>query len=181
MVATTDEAWLTAARAGDAAAVDSLLRSVRPRVLRYCLARLGNLAVAEDVTQEVCLAVVTALPRYRDEGRPFTAFVFGVAANKLREAARSAARRPESPTEQLPERPDTGAGPDELAARLDDIRQVAGLLEALPAAQRDVLLLRVAAGLTVEETAQALGMSPGAVRVTQHRALGRLRRQGGVA
>jgi RNA polymerase sigma-70 factor (ECF subfamily) len=50
------------------------------------------------------------------------------------------------------------------------------LLEVLPPSHRDVLLLRVAVGLTAEETGRALGMSAGAVRVTQHRALNRLRR-----
>lgn len=177
----TDEAWLTAARTGDAAAVDDLIRAIRPRVLRYCLARLGNLAVAEDVTQEVCLAVVTALPRYRDEGHAFSAFVFGVATNKLRESARAAARRREQPAEQLPAVVDEAAGPEELAARLDDLRQVTALLDTLPDTQREVLLLRVAAGLTVAETAQTLHMSPGAVRVTQHRALSRLRQQAGAS
>jgi RNA polymerase sigma-70 factor (ECF subfamily) len=48
-------------------------------------------------------------------------------------------------------------------------------MQRLPEAQREILTLRVAAGLSTEETASALGMSAGAVRVAQHRALGRLR------
>lgn len=173
----TEEAWLPAARTGDADAVEALIRSLRPRVLRYCLARLGNYAAAEDVTQEVCLAVVTALPRYRDEGHPFSAFVFAVAANKLREAGRAAARRRDDPSESLPDRADTAAGPEEAAALLDEVRQVRNLLATLPEMHQEVLLLRVAAGLSVAETARSLRVSPASVRVTQHRALARLRRQ----
>ena len=50
-----------------------------------------------------------------------------------------------------------------------------GLLDRLPATQRELLILRVAVGLSAEETGNALGMSSGAVRVAQHRALARLR------
>ena len=68
---------------GDTSARDVLLANVRTMVHRYCRARLGRLPgsehAADDVAQEVCLAVLSALPRYRDEGRPFEAFVFGPA------------------------------------------------------------------------------------------------------
>src|ERR1022692_5018048 len=62
------------AAAGQPAAIESLLRQIRPMVVRYCRARLGRIAgqyhVADDVAQEVCIAVLSALPRYRDMGRP---------------------------------------------------------------------------------------------------------------
>src|SRR5262249_36065772 len=94
---------------GQPAAVDSLIRQIRPMIVRYCRARLGNLAghyqVAEDVTQEVCLAVLTALPRYRDMGRPFASFVFGIASHKVADARRSAGRLA-IPTEGPPGSPD---------------------------------------------------------------------------
>jgi RNA polymerase sigma-70 factor (ECF subfamily) len=54
-------------------------------------------------------------------------------------------------------------------------RELVELLSSLPDASRDVLLLRIAAGLSTAETAQILGMKTGAVRVAQHRALCRLR------
>ena len=56
-----------------------------------------------------------------------------------------------------------------------DARLARALLARLPAAQRRVLLLRVVGGLSAEETGYVLDMSPGAVRVAQHRALARLR------
>ena len=54
--------------------------------------------------------------------------------------------------------------------------QMAQLLRILPAKQREILLLRVVVGLSAEETADAVGSTPGAVRVAQHRALARLRK-----
>jgi RNA polymerase sigma-70 factor (ECF subfamily) len=54
--------------------------------------------------------------------------------------------------------------------------RMAQLLRILPAKQREILLLRVVVGLSAEETADAVGSTPGAVRVAQHRALARLRK-----
>jgi len=164
--------------AGDTEARDTLLGQVRVVVHRYCRARLGRLPgsehAADDVAQEVCLAVLSALPRYRDEGRPFEAFVFGIAAHKVVDAQRAAGRAA-VPTEDLPETADTRPGPEEHAVRNSDAATVRRLLDLLPPHQRELLLLRVVVGLSGEETGAALGMTAGAVRVAQHRALARLR------
>ena len=164
--------------AGDTAARDTLLGQVRVVVHRYCRARLGRLPgsehAADDVAQEVCLAVLTALPRYRDEGRPFEAFVFGIAAHKVADAQRAAVRAA-VPTENLPDTADTGLGPEGCAMRNSDAETARRLLDLLPPHQRELLVLRVAVGLSAEESGAVLGMSAGAVRVAQHRALARLR------
>jgi RNA polymerase sigma-70 factor (ECF subfamily) len=160
------------AAGGDPGAADRLLARVRPPVLRYCRARLGT--AADDAAQEVCLAVLSALPRYRDEGRPFEAFVFGIAAHKVADAQRAAARAA-VPTAELPEAADDTPGPEEQAVRRSEAERARDLLGQLPDNLRELILLRVAVGLSAEETGRALGMSPGAVRVAQHRALGRLR------
>lgn len=164
--------------AGDADARDALLGLVRAMVYRYCRARLGRLPgsehTADDVAQEVCLAVLSALPRYRDVGRPFEAFVFGIAGHKVVDAQR-AALRAAVPTAELPDEADTGIGPEDAALRSSDASMVRALLGRLPDQHRELLLLRVAVGLSAEETGRALGMSAGAVRVAQHRALARLR------
>jgi len=163
---------------GQAAAIDTLLRQIRPMVLRYCRARLerisGHYHAADDVAQEVCIAVVSALPRYRDMGRPFVSFVFGIASHKVADAMRSAARQA-IPMQDLPDGPDDMPGPEELAVAYLEAERARALLARLPAQQRELLVLRVLSGLSAEETGRALGMSAGAVRVAQHRALARLR------
>jgi RNA polymerase sigma-70 factor, ECF subfamily len=170
---------LTAAAArGQQAAIESLLQQIRPMVVRYCRSRLGRIAghyhVADDVAQEVCIAVVSALPRYQDIGRPFASFVFGIASHKVADAVRHAGRLA-IPTEDLPDGPDSSPGPEETVVAFLEAKRAMGLLSKLPAGQRDLLVLRVLSGLSAEETGQQLGMSPGAVRVAQHRALARLR------
>ena len=175
-----EDLGVLAARAvrGDAGAREDLMVLVRPLVHRYCRARLGRLPgsehAADDVAQEVCIAVLSALPRYRDEGKPFEAFIFGIAAHKVADVARAASRLP-SPSEDLPDSADLADGPEAAAVRRDENDLARRLLEQLPPHLRELLMLRVAVGLSAEETGRALGMTPGAVRVAQHRALARLR------
>jgi len=163
---------------GQPAAVDTLLRQIRPMVVRYCRARLrhisGHYQAADDVAQEVCIAVLTALPRYQEMGRPFASFVFGIASHKVADAMRSAARLA-IPTSDLPDGPDLRPGPEETAVAYLEAERARALLARLPVNQRELLVLRLLSGLSAEETGNALGMSAGAVRVAQHRALARLR------
>jgi RNA polymerase sigma-70 factor, ECF subfamily len=163
---------------GQPDAIETLLQEIRPMIVRYCRARLGRISghyhAADDVTQEVCIAVLSALPRYQDMGRPFASFVFGIASHKVADAMRSAARLA-VPTEDLPDGPDPRPGPEETAVAYLEAEHARALLAKLPVNQRELLVLRVLTGLSAEETGHALGMSAGAVRVAQHRALARLR------
>jgi RNA polymerase sigma-70 factor (ECF subfamily) len=163
---------------GHPGAIDALLEWVRPLVVRYCRARLGRITghyyVADDVAQEVCLAVLAALPRYRDMGRPFASFVFGIASHKVADAVRTASRLA-VPFEDLPDGPDERPGPEETVVAYIEAERTRALLAQLPHHLRELLILRVVTGLSAEETGNVLGMSAGAVRVAQHRALARLR------
>jgi RNA polymerase sigma-70 factor (ECF subfamily) len=164
------------AQAGDGAAMEALVAQLRPRVFRYVLARVLDPHTADDVTQEVAMTVLSALPRYVDQGRPVTAWVFGIAANKLREQRRASSRRQETSVDIVTDRiGDESLEPEQAALRLDTARRMADLLATLPDQQAEILRLRIAAGLSAEETAAVLGMTAGAVRVAQHRALARLR------
>jgi RNA polymerase sigma-70 factor, ECF subfamily len=77
------------------------------------------------------------------------------------------------PTEDLPDGPDDRPGPEETVVACIEAERARALLARLPAHQRE--LLRVLSGMSAQETGNALGMPPGAVRVAQHRALARLR------
>lgn len=182
-VSTVDVSDLAAvvlsAVSGERRAVDRLLALIRPLVVRYCRARVGrqerSFASADDVAQEVCLAVLTALPTYQDQGRPFLAFVYGIAAHKVADAHRAAARNRAEPVAEVPDAPELDAGPEQRAMREELSNRMAELLRVLPAKQREILVLRVMVGMSAEETAVMVGSTPGAVRVSQHRALARLR------
>lgn len=168
-----------AAAGGDRQAVAELLAVLRPRVVRYCRARINqhhSQASAEDVAQEVMLAALTALPRFRGEGSRFDAFVFGIAAHKVADFHRSRTRDRTTAMAQVPDVGDDGAGPEQTALRTERRQRLARLLDCLTDAQREIVVLRLAVGLSSEEAARVLSSTPGAVRVAQHRALDRLRR-----
>lgn len=173
------DAVVADAVAGDRDALRTVLETVRPIVLRYCRARIGTTErsgySADDVAQEVCLAVITALPRYKDQGRPFLAFVYGIAAHKVADTHRAAGRNKADATDTLPERASTDAGPEQLAIDADGAARMDKLLATLPDKQREIVILRVVVGMSAEETAEAVGSTPGAVRVAQHRALAKLK------
>ncbi|WP_394622087.1 sigma-70 family RNA polymerase sigma factor [Lentzea sp. JNUCC 0626] len=167
---------VAAAVAGDRRAIERLLGTIRPLVVRYCRARVGSFASADDVAQDVCLAVLTSLSSYRDQGRPFLAFVYGIAAHKVADSFRSFSRNRAEAVPELPESMDTAAGPEQRAMQGELSSQMATLLKVLPEKQREIVVLRVIVGLSAEETAEAVGSTPGAVRVAQHRALTQLRK-----
>ena len=173
------DAVVAEAVAGDRDALREVLETIRPIVVRYCRARIGTTErsglSADDVAQEVCLAAITALPRYRDQGRPFLAFVYGIAAHKVADAHRAAGRDLSYPADSVPELRSLEAGPEQLAVEADSVARMNELLEVLPDKQREILILRVVVGLSAEETATAVSTTPGAVRVAQHRALARLK------
>lgn len=167
------------AQQGDRAAVDELMGAVSQLAQRYARARLGGFAgardAADDAAQEVCMAVLTSLPKYTDRGLPFEAFVYRIASNNLADVQRGVLRSA-VPTDDVPDREDPGVGPEDQAVILDQAGRMRELLERLSPQHREIVTLRVAVGMSAEETAQALGMTPGAVRVAQHRALARLRK-----
>lgn len=121
------------------------------------------------------MAVLSALPRYVDQGRPFAAFVYGIAGHKVADAQRAGFRDRSDVTDELPDRADDSPGPEDSVVASTQAAEAYALLDRLPPAHRELILLRVVAGLSAEETGAALGMSPGAVRVAQHRAIARLR------
>jgi RNA polymerase sigma-70 factor (ECF subfamily) len=76
----------------------------------------------------------------------------------------------------VPDRPETAAGPAQQVPRAELKVLIDGLLATLSDKQREIVVLRVVAGLSSEQTADAVGSTPEAVRVAQHRALARLRK-----
>lgn len=164
---------------GDQAATDELMGAVYRLAVRYARARLGAFPgardAAQDAAQEVCVAVLTSLPRYTDRGLPFEAFVYRISSHKVADVQRGTLRGA-VPTDEVPDQVDPTAGPEERVVLDDQAAEVWALLEQLSSQHREIVTLRVAVGLSAEETGDALGMSAGAVRVAQHRALTRLRK-----
>jgi RNA polymerase sigma-70 factor, ECF subfamily len=163
---------LRAANAGDAAAYQSFLRLVLPALrksVRRSLARSRTPEVdGEDIVQEILLAVHLKRQTWT-ETAPVAPWLFTIARHKTIDALRRRGRRIEIPVEYFA---DTLAAepaePNLAAAKVDHH------LASLPAGQRKVVHKIAVDGQSIAETAAALDMTPGAVRVALHRGLTRL-------
>ena len=173
----SDHALVMDAQAGDHQALDTLIKAVRPVVLRYCRSRLatysGGLDAADDVAQETCVALMRVLPRYRNRGAPFAAFVYAIASHKVADAQRRFSRSAVL-VDEIPEQTEPSPTPEEMVVAAVDVRAARQLLDRLPLRMREVLVLR-AGGMTADVIGERLGMSANAVRVAQHRAGAKLR------
>ena len=170
---------VTEALAGDPEATGTLFVWIHPAIVRYCRARIGRTGAAyssaDDVAQEVCLAVLGALPRYSDEPESFLPFVYGIAAHKVADHYRKAGRDKSEPAADVPDGIDLEASPEQQTLRSDMRARLVKLLDTLAPRQREILVLRLVVGLSAQETAVAIGLTATAVRVAQHRALAKLR------
>ena len=172
------------ARGGDADALGGLYDAYAGRLYRYCLARVGDETEAEDLTEDIFLRVLGGIEGFEwragDRGQhvPFGAWLFRIARNEVASFRRRAAARPAFAAlgDDLPERLGDGRrGPQELAETKLAIEEVFRAVRQLPEAQREVILLRFASGLSVAETADALGKKQPNVKVLQHKGVRRLR------
>lgn len=166
------------AQEGDKRALKEIIQIVHPTVLRYARARIsgGRTPTAEDVAQEICLAVATSVNKYQDKGKPFMAFVYGIAFNKVTDAHRALSRDKSSPTDEMPDQEFSGDTPEDAAMVEVGSNRVRELLDLLSEKAREIVTLRVFVGLSAEETAEITGSTAGAVRVAQHRALATMRK-----
>jgi len=163
-----------AARVGDEGAIAELYNRYFPRLYRYMLVRTGNVGDAEDLTEEVFIRVLDALERFEWRQVPFSAWLFRIAHNAVvSHQRRDGARGRFSPLS--PNLPVSTQGPEEAVEARLALDEVMEATRNLPEAQRKVIALRFGAGLSVAETARALGKSGGNVKVIQHKAIVKLR------
>ncbi|MGW4134538.1 sigma-70 family RNA polymerase sigma factor [Amycolatopsis japonica] len=160
-------------------ATDRLLSQIYPRIESYCRRRLGRvgqrMVSAEDVVQEVVIALLSTLPKYEDRGFPFMAFVYTLAERKMIDVWRKNSRDRSNPVALVPDGPGNAVMPEEHLMSRELSAYLGKLLEILPERQRRVLWLRLAEDLSAAETAVRIGSTPSSVRVMQHRGLSTLR------
>lgn len=166
---------LVAAQANAPWAFERIYEFLAPRVTGYL--RLRGAADPEGLANEVMLGVFQGLPSFEGDVEAFRSWVFTIAYRRVVDDRRRRSARPD--TSELTEGHGAAPGGDvehEALAQLEDER-LRALIEELRPDQRDVLLLRLVADLSVEETAEAMGKRPGAVKMLQRRALAAIRRR----
>lgn len=167
---------IQAARLGAEWAWTAIYRDLSSVVLRYL--RAHGAREPEDVLGEVFVLVVRGFSSFQGGGRELQAWVLTIARNRLVDEWRSQQRRPvdvEADDVLVCHSP-SGDSEAEAMKRLAD-EHVLAIMGRLSRQQRDVLFLRMFAGLTLEEVAQVVGNTPGAVKSLQSRALAAIRRE----
>jgi RNA polymerase sigma-70 factor, ECF subfamily len=170
---------LAAARRREPAAVSRIYTAYAPALHRFFVAALGDRHTAEDLTEDVFVSAIQGLPRFRGSVEMLGGWLFKIARHDLFDHRRKQRRSALEPLDDHLDEAAAAAGaddPQELALNRVEGDRVFAALRRLSSDQREVLLLRMAAGLTAPEVADAVGKSTGAVKALQHRGLASLSR-----
>jgi RNA polymerase sigma-70 factor (ECF subfamily) len=166
------------AQGGDPEAFGRIFDAYSGPIFRFIASRVRSPSDAEDLTQLVFVKALEALPRYEARGVPFGGWLFRLARNAIIDEVRT--RRDHLSLVSAVTRETDDAGPEASAALRDDLDRVAQAMSELTDDQREVIELRFFAGLSVLETAVAMGRQEGTVRGLQFRAIAALRRAIGI-
>lgn len=172
-VAVSFEEVLAAAQADAPWACTEIWVKWSPRVAGYLRSRGSS--DPEDLTSEVFLTVFSKLPSFVGDEKAFKAFVFTVAHRRLVDELRARSRRGTHTEWTSEDDPRQASSAEDDALRDLGDTDARTLLDGLSGNQREVLLLRIFADLTIEQIADMLGKRPGAVKALQRRGLQAMR------
>lgn len=165
-------ALVTRAARRDPDAWEALYRRSYRGLYGYARRRLFDDKAAEDVVSETMTRALDHIDRFTWQGAGFDAWLFGIARNIVLEQSRS---RQRTQTLVTDERRAVERGPEDHAVAASESATVRAAFARLDADERELLELRIHAGLSADAVGQLLGKQPGAVRMAQARALQRLR------
>ncbi len=172
---------LQRARQGDADAFAALYRQNVQTIFRYIYHRVNDVHLAEDLTGDVFMRALKDIAGYREQGKPFVAWLYSIAHARVVDHYRRAQRRqPESAIEDVPLPVEHNLDANML--RQQAVSALRKALAQLTEDQQQVVILRFIEGYRIEQVAQMMGKQPNAIKALQHRALrslaGRLERSG---
>jgi RNA polymerase sigma-70 factor (ECF subfamily) len=161
----TDAALVAAAQGGDRAAIEELLARYEQQIYRFGLRMCGDEESARDVLQETMIAAFRNLPGFRGQAALST-WLYQIARSFCIKE-----RRGTRPTKELDTALADPAPTPEMHAHARQIGQaLSAAIGALPADQREVLVLRDVEGLSAQEAADVIGIEVGALKSRLHRA-----------
>ncbi|MFZ0034633.1 MAG: sigma-70 family RNA polymerase sigma factor [Sedimentisphaerales bacterium] len=163
------------ARQGDHEAFAQLYESHFAKIFRYVVLKIGNQAEAEDMTQQVFVRAYESIGSYQWQGVPFSAWLFRIAHNQMVDYVRKQSKKQTVSLDESLPIPDDSDLEHEVEVKIE-MEKVVLAAKQLTKAQREVVSLRFAGGLTITETAKAMRKSEGAIKALQHSAILALRK-----
>jgi RNA polymerase sigma factor (sigma-70 family) len=164
----SDAALLRSVAAGDAGSLSRLYERHAGPLFGYLHRLAGDRMTAEEILQDTMLAVWRSAAAFEGRSKVST-WLFGVARRQAHNRLRRRSS-PEAVAGGLPDRPDHGAGPDELAIAAAGGTPVAAAIDRLPEHHRDVIALVFVAGLPLADVAAVLSIPVGTVKSRLHHA-----------
>lgn len=166
----SEDAAMVQAAQTQPSAFDAIYKRYMTSVYSYVRARTSNDEDAADLTQQVFLQALAALPKYQERGLPLAAWLLRIARNTttdfLRHRKLSVWNMPPDASQVTSEE-----DPEATVLRIEAATRVRSLLAELDADKREVLLLRFGSGLKVREIAYVLDRSESAIKTELRRTL----------
>lgn len=164
------------AQEGDQSSFALLYERFFDQIFRYVSFKTGSPTEAEDITGEVFVRMIESIHRFKWQGHPFSSWLFRIAHNLIVDYFRKKGKKALVPLEGSADNlqsahVDVDRGID-LEIAMDEIRRA---MEGLTDLQREVISMRFAGGLSVAETARAIGKKDNAIKALQHAGLKKLR------
>lgn len=165
------------AQQGDTSSFGELYEQFFDRIYRYVSFKTGSASEAEDITGEVFVRMLESIHKFKWQGHPFSSWLFRIAHNLVVDHFRKKGKRNVVSLENTVT--NVEAAPVDVDNHLDtelSMGEVRKAMVGLTDLQKEVISLRFAAGLSVAETAEAIGKKENAVKALQHAGLKKLRR-----
>jgi RNA polymerase sigma-70 factor (ECF subfamily) len=169
--ATRLRALVDLAKEGDAEAFGQLYDHYVTGVFRFVYYRVGSQQLAEDLTSETFVRGLRAIQRFNWQGKDFGAWLTTIARNLIADHFKSSRSRLEIVSETIPEGKTHAPSPEQEVLSLISNEMLFAAVASLPPEQRDCILMRFIQGLSIAQTAAALGRSEGAIKQLQLRAV----------
>jgi RNA polymerase sigma-70 factor (ECF subfamily) len=163
-----------ATQAGDQEAFGQLYDRYHEMVFRYVLFRVGDRQLAEDLTAETFLRALRRIASVSYQGRDIGAWFVTIARNLVLDHVKSSRYRLEQTTSEIADLSPSTSGPEQQVLDGATHEELLRCVAKLNSDQKECIALRFLQGLSVAETAAAMGKKDGAIKALQHRAVRRL-------
>jgi RNA polymerase sigma-70 factor (ECF subfamily) len=158
-----DDELMLLARGGQQAAFSALVRRHQDRALRLAYAKVGDVALAQDLAQSAFLRIHGALDRYQAQGK-FISYLCQVVHNEARNARRAAGTRTRARAKLRAVPVETAPQADEIVLAAERRKDLQVAMSGLSEKLRSVLVLRFAGDLSHQEISEALGIPVGTAK-----------------
>lgn len=163
------------AQNGESKAVGELYTQHHELIFRYIWSKVGDAHLAEDLTGEVFMRMVSRISTYQPTGVPFQAWLYRIARNLIIDYIRKTASTSAVSLDNATYMQEPGAGPSTVVENKITFENLQEALAKIEHEQAEVIRLRFLVGLQVNEVAERLQKTPAAVKALQHRGLAALR------